>query len=248
MKQINQYGGSMETLASQGLANTGYSESSKIAMYNTYQNRVSTAKSALTKANTEYDNQISQALLNNNVALAEIALNKLQQSYQIALSGFEYKNTMLNNKLNYEQGINDSYFSKNTTLQNQIDNYKSQIAGINQYKDNLEEERRQFNANMSAQKNYYNNMTNFEDTNAISENQNYTNNPNNTKSNEKEPSAYAKNLLKELSESVPKGIQKNGITMLFYRQVNKARIEKAYDQGLLTDDEFREIANYIEHV
>ena len=40
MKQTNQYGGALENLASRGLATQGYSESSKVAMYNTYQNRV----------------------------------------------------------------------------------------------------------------------------------------------------------------------------------------------------------------
>ena len=43
MKQNNQYGGALETLASNGLATSGFAESSKIAMYNTYQNITSNA-------------------------------------------------------------------------------------------------------------------------------------------------------------------------------------------------------------
>lgn len=36
-KQSNPYGANAEQLASQGLANSGYVESSQVAMYNTYQ-------------------------------------------------------------------------------------------------------------------------------------------------------------------------------------------------------------------
>ena len=79
-KGLNQFGGTYETLASQGLAGTGFGKNSEIAMNITYQNRVGTAKAALQKANTDYDNQIQQALLNNDAALAEIALKQIHRS------------------------------------------------------------------------------------------------------------------------------------------------------------------------
>lgn len=150
MKQINQYGGAAEQLASQGLANTGYAESSKIAMYNTYQNRVSAAQTALTKANVEYDRQMTEAKNNYDVGLAQVALTTLQQSYQLALQGFEYKNTLFNNKTNFELQVEDNYFNKGNTLQNRIDNYRSAIANINQYREQMAEEKRQFNASLAA--------------------------------------------------------------------------------------------------
>lgn len=153
MKQSNQYGGAAEQLASQGLATTGYAESSKIAMYNTYQNRVSAANTALTKANVEYDNQMKDAILNNDVAKAQIALDTLTKSYQLALQGFEYKNTLFNNKTNFELQVEDNYFNKGNTVQNRIDNYRSAIASIEQYKDKMAEEKRQFNQSLAATKN-----------------------------------------------------------------------------------------------
>ena len=143
MKKSNQYGGTSELLAAQGLATQGFSESSKIAIYNTYQNRVSNAKTALTKANVQYDNQIQQALLNNDSSLAEIALQQLQQSYQIALQGFEYKDNLYQERLGYIQDINNTYFNRNQTLQNRIDDYNAQLNAINQYQEQMELERQQ---------------------------------------------------------------------------------------------------------
>lgn len=131
MKQNNQYGGALENLASAGLATQGYAESSKIAMYNTYQNRVGTAKSALLKANTQYDNQIQQALLNNDAKLAEIAYQQMQQSYQLALQGFEYRENLYNNKLAYEQNISDTYFAREQELRDDINYYNSRLEDIN---------------------------------------------------------------------------------------------------------------------
>ena len=131
MKQNNQYGGVLENLASAGLATQGYAESSKIAMYNTYQNRVGTAKSALLKANTQYDNQIQQALLNNDAKLAEIAYQQMQQSYQLALQGFEYRENLYNNKLAYEQNISDTYFAREQELRDDINYYNSRLEDIN---------------------------------------------------------------------------------------------------------------------
>lgn len=43
-KQSNKYGTEAEQNASVGMTGTGYSESSQVSMYNTYQNRVATAR------------------------------------------------------------------------------------------------------------------------------------------------------------------------------------------------------------
>ena len=174
LKSIDQYGGNAEAQATAGLSNQGFSESSRVAMNITYQNRVSTAKAALMKANTEYDNQIQQALLTNDAALAELALQQRQQSYQLALQGFEYKNTLYNNKLNYTQTLDNTYYERGQTLQNRIDNYNSQLSNIQQYqeqrdaerakqeeanrqwRDNFEEEKSQFNRQMAENKRQFN--------------------------------------------------------------------------------------------
>lgn len=129
-KGLNQFGGSAETLASQGLGGTGFAKNQDIAMNITYQNRVASARSALQKANTDYNNQIQQALLNNDAALAELALKQMQQSYQLALQGFEYRQTMEKDRISYIDKLNDTYFSKTQSLQNRIDNYDSNINNL----------------------------------------------------------------------------------------------------------------------
>lgn len=177
LKSINQYGGNAEALAASGLINQGIQETSRIAMNITYQNRVSSAKSALLQANTEYDNQIQQALLTNDANLAELALNSMKQKYQIALQGFEYKTNMYNTKMSYMQNLDDTYFNRQQTLQSRIDSYSSTISDLQSAKERIAEERRQreeelaeerrqfdlqfaenqrqFNAQMAANERYY---------------------------------------------------------------------------------------------
>ena len=46
-KEVDRYGVSRENMVSNGLSNSGYAESSKVDMYNTYQNRVATARESL---------------------------------------------------------------------------------------------------------------------------------------------------------------------------------------------------------
>lgn len=161
MKQTNQYGGALENLASRGLATQGYSESSKVAMYNTYQNRVATANAALTKANTDYDNQIQQALLNNDAALAETALEQMKQTYQLALSGFEYTSNLYNQRLSYLQNIENTYYDRGQNLQALQAGYAGELGKIRQYQEQLAEEKRQFNEKMAEEKRQFNAEYNY---------------------------------------------------------------------------------------
>ena len=94
-KQSNEYGTEAEKMASAGLTNTGFSESSQVSMYNTYQNRVSTARESYNQAVVNYNNKITEARLQNNAALAEIAYNALQTQLELSLQGFQYKNQLI---------------------------------------------------------------------------------------------------------------------------------------------------------
>lgn len=127
-KQSNPYGADAERKASNGLTNTGYSESSQVAMYNAYQNRVATARESLNKANLEYDNAIKEAMLQNNAALAEIAFTTLQQKLQLSLQGFQYKNELVLDKFNTKLQIKQHYDNQ---WQNVLDNiYREQSFGL----------------------------------------------------------------------------------------------------------------------
>ena len=127
-KGLNEFGGSSEQLAAAGLSGTGFAKNQDIAMNITYQNRVSAANSALQKANTEYQNQINQALLTNDAALAEIAYQQLAKSTELALQGFEFKENLYNTKLNYETSLRNQYQSTIMNYQKNIDSYKQTIS------------------------------------------------------------------------------------------------------------------------
>ncbi len=140
-KEVDKYGVSRENVASNGLSNSGYAESSKVDMYNTYQNRIATARESLNNINLEFDNAIKEAQLQNNATLAENALQALQQKLQIALEGFDYKTEQENNKLNWNYNINNNYYDRYKDVESQI-NYENEQA----------EAIRQFNEQMAYQK------------------------------------------------------------------------------------------------
>lgn len=158
-KQSNEYGANAEQMAAQGMTNTGYSESSQVSMYNTYQNRVATAREAFSRAVLNYDNAITEARLQNNSILAEIAYEALQKQLELSLAGFQYKNQLLIQKTEAARGIRNDYTAeyqavldqiyKEDALQEEMDQFDDTMA-YNQAR--LAEEKRQFNANLAFQK------------------------------------------------------------------------------------------------
>lgn len=147
MKQSNQYGANAEMLARQGMSNTGYSESSQVSMWNAYQNRYATAKESYQKAVTEWDNMIKDAELSNNETLANIAQQKLEQSLQLALEGFEYKNNLTIQRDSRIDEIENYYNNKYNEVLSQI-NREYEYA---QQQKEYEEEQRRWQAEFAEQ-------------------------------------------------------------------------------------------------
>lgn len=137
LKETDRYGVSREQQVQNGLSNSGYSESSKVSMYNTYQNRIASARQSWEKANLEFNNAIEQARLTNNATLAENALTALQQKMQIALEGFNYKDTATQNKLNWEYNINNNYYDRYKDVESQINYENEQAEAIRQYQEQM---------------------------------------------------------------------------------------------------------------
>lgn len=132
-KQSNKYGTEAEKMASAGLTNTGYSESSQVSMYNTYQNRVATAREVLAKAKLNYDNGIKEAMLQNNAAIAEIyATNYIKQA-ELALQGFQYKNDLLLEQANKEFEIKNMYHNQWMDVLNQINTENAMAEEVRQF-------------------------------------------------------------------------------------------------------------------
>ena len=158
-KQSNQYGANAEQMAASGLAGSGFSESSQVSMYNTYQNRVATAREVFNQAILAYDNNIKEARLQNNAVLAEIAFQSLQQQLELSLQGFQYKNQLILDQANKKIELENTYYSRYQDVLEQL-NYENAFAEeVRQYNQNFEfqqkqheEEIRQFNESIALQR------------------------------------------------------------------------------------------------
>ena len=151
-KQSNQYGVNAEKRAENGLAFTGYSESSQVAMYNQYQQRVAVARETVNRAILEYDNMMKEARLQNNAALAQIAFQTLQTTLELSLRGFQYKNELILAKADAKAKIKDRSYNKYQNVLAQINQENALAEQIRRYNTTLAEEKRQFNENLALQK------------------------------------------------------------------------------------------------
>ena len=157
-KESNRYGVNAEQKASSGMIGGGYSESSQVSMYNTYQNRVATARESYNRAVLNYDNAIKDAMLKNNAALAEIAYQALQSELELALSGFQYKNTLILEQASKKQELDNIYYNRWQDVLSQINTENALAEEVRQYNENLalqkaqlEEEKRQYNESLKQQ-------------------------------------------------------------------------------------------------
>lgn len=157
-KQSNEYGANAEQMAAQGMNNSGYSESSQVSMYNTYQNRVMTARETYSRAVLNYDNAIKDARLQNNAALAEIAYKALQTQLELALEGFQYKNSLVMEKTKMGLEVDNTYYNRYQDVLSQINTENSLAEEVRQYNENLAmeqkklaEEQRQYNKSLAME-------------------------------------------------------------------------------------------------
>jgi hypothetical protein len=141
--QSKQHGVRAEQIADRGMQNTGYSESMQVSMYNTYQNRVSTALESFNRAVTDYNNSITQARLQNNSALAEIAKEALAKRLELSLAGFQYKNQLLLDKADKKLQIEDSYYNRYQDVLKQINTENALAEQIRQFNEGMALEREQ---------------------------------------------------------------------------------------------------------
>lgn len=137
-KESNKYGVNAEELAAGGLAGTGYGESSQVRMYNTYQNRVVTARESYNLAILNYNNAIKEAQLQNNSALAEIAYTALQQQLELSLAGFQYENELVLAQANQKTQIENTYYNRYQDVLNQMNTENALAEQARQYNQNYE--------------------------------------------------------------------------------------------------------------
>ena len=144
-KQSNQYGVNAEQAAANGLLNSGYTESSQVSMYNTYQNRVATAREAFSRAVLNYDNAIKDAQLQNNSALAQIAYEALEKELTLSLQGFQYKNTLVLEMAKKKDETKDRYYQRYQDVLKQINTENALAEEIRQHNETMALSKEQFN-------------------------------------------------------------------------------------------------------
>jgi hypothetical protein len=141
-KESNRFGVNAETLAANGLAASGYSESSQVAMYNAYQSRVAVARESYNTLVMNYDNAIKDAQIQGSVALAELARDTFNQGMELTLQEFTFKNDLLQAKKNDALMLDEYYTNKYNNTYNQILNEKQlQYGVINDIKDREQQQR-----------------------------------------------------------------------------------------------------------
>ena len=118
-------------------------------MYNTYQNRVATARESYNNAVLNYDNAIKDAMLQNNAALAEIAFTALQQQLELSLQGFQYKNQLIIEQANKKTELDNMYYNRYLDVLDQINKENSMAEEVRQYNESMAEEIRQYNESMT---------------------------------------------------------------------------------------------------
>jgi hypothetical protein len=142
--QSKEHGVRAEQMADKGMQNTGYSESMQVSMYNTYQNRVAVARESINRIFADYNNKITEARLQNNATLAEIAFKAQQQRLELVLQQLTAKNQLLLQKANQKLEIENSYYNRYQDVLKQINTENALAEQVRQYNESMALEREQF--------------------------------------------------------------------------------------------------------
>ena len=144
MAFVNPYGVQAESQASSGLLNSGVSETSKLGGFNTYQNRLATANKAMQDAFTQYNNDINEARLNNDVQKAQNALTKLQMQLEASQNFYSNKATISQNQLSNNQSLDSEYYNRYQTEYNNIQAEREREEAIRQFNEQMAFQQQQF--------------------------------------------------------------------------------------------------------
>lgn len=130
-KQANRYGVEAERQAKLGLADSGYSETSRTSLYNTYQKNVTETLNNSRELKSDYDFKISQARQNGSIQQAQSALELYSQKLQFLTQNYQLRQNR--EQFLYQQDrdkISDSQWQKaydEQIRQNELENqYRQQ--------------------------------------------------------------------------------------------------------------------------
>ena len=106
-------------------------------MYNQYQNRVAVARESIKRAELEFDNQMTQARLQNSSALAEIAYNTLKEIDTLTMSGIQQTTALRSEQANRELTIKHMYHNQWQDVLKQINTENSLAENVRQYNETM---------------------------------------------------------------------------------------------------------------
>lgn len=112
-KQSNPYGATQEQLASQGLNNSGYAESSQVRLYNEYQRNVTNLLTETNKLKAEADFNMNQAYIDADIQKAQNSLALYQQKAQLLLTEYDLRYQK------YRDDVADSQWERQFAFQQQ---------------------------------------------------------------------------------------------------------------------------------
>lgn len=102
-KEQNQYGANAEVLTSQGLANSGYAESSRVRLYNNYQNNVTQIMTELSNEKAKMDLEMNQAYLDADIQKAQNMASIYQQKMAMAMNTYQLRYNLYRDQVQDEQ-------------------------------------------------------------------------------------------------------------------------------------------------
>lgn len=121
-KASNPYGANAENLASQGLGNSGYAETTQTNLYNTYQKNITDTLNNARDLKADFDFQISKARQTGDITLAKNALEIYNQKMQLLTQEYELKNNREQFLYQKEQdALSQSNWEKEYAYQQQRD-------------------------------------------------------------------------------------------------------------------------------
>lgn len=130
---INPYGVNAEHQASQGLNNSGYSETTKLGGFNTYQNRLARANQTMQKAIDDYNMSMNEARTNYDTQKGQLALEKLKLQLGFSQDLYNNKANLTQQQLTNNQSLNSDYFNRYQTVYGNIQAEKDREEQIRQY-------------------------------------------------------------------------------------------------------------------
>lgn len=141
-KQSNQFGANAEQLAKQGLGNSGYAETTKTSLYNTYQRNVTDTLNNARDLKADVDFNISQAMQEGSVQKAQSALELYSQKLQLTTQLYELRQNREQYLYQQERDrVSDSQWQKSFDEQvreNEIENqWKQKTFDYQQSRDSV---------------------------------------------------------------------------------------------------------------